>query len=84
MDTPGVDVSQKAAGFWSTQWDGESFMAIGMKDAMLGPNVMNHIRTFISGCPDPLKIPAGGHFVQEAAGSLIAQKALEHFGMAKG
>ncbi len=81
MDAPGVDTSQQAAGFWSTQWTGESFMAIGMKDKMLGPGVMNHIRTFIKGCPDPLEIAEGGHFVQEAAGPLIAQKALEHFGM---
>lgn len=84
MDAPGVDTSQKAAGFWSTQWEGESFMAIGMKDKMLGPNVMNHIRTVIKGCPDPLEVNEGGHFVQEAAGPLIARKALGHFGMAKG
>ncbi|MEM6889629.1 MAG: haloalkane dehalogenase [Pseudomonadota bacterium] len=84
MDTPGVDVSQKAAGFWSGQWTGESFMAIGMKDEMLGPNVMNHIRTFINGCPEPLEISGGGHFVQEAAGPLIAESALKHFGMIKG
>jgi len=84
MDAPGVNTSQLAARFWSTQWTGESFMAIGMQDKMLGPSVMNHIRTFIKGCPEPLKIPEGGHFVQEAAEPLIAQKALEHFGMAKG
>ena len=84
MDAPGVDTSQKAAGFWSYHWNGESFMAIGMKDKMLGPNVMNHIRTFIKGCPDPLEINEGGHFVQEAAGPLIAHRALEHFGMTKG
>jgi len=84
MDAPGVDTSQQAAGFWSTQWTGQSFMAIGMKDKMLGPGVMNHIRTVIKGCPEPLEIAEGGHFVQEAAGALIAQKALEHFGMLKG
>ncbi len=84
MDAPGIKTSQRAAGFWSNEWNGESFMAIGMKDQMLGPGVMNHIRTFIKGCPEPLEIAEGGHFVQEAAGPLIAQKALEHFGMAKG
>ena len=84
MDAPGVDTSQQAAGFWSTQWTGQSFMAIGMKDKMLGPGVMNHIRTFIKGCPEPLEIAEGGHFVQETAGPLIAQKALERFGLAKG
>ena len=83
MDAPGVDTSQKAAQFWSSEWDGESFMAIGMKDEMLGPYVMNHLRTFIKGCPDPLEIPEGGHFVQEAAGPLIAERALIHFGLIK-
>ncbi|WP_428526171.1 haloalkane dehalogenase [Roseibium sp.] len=83
MDAPGVDVSQRAAKFWSTEWTGESFMAIGMRDKMLGPDVMNVMRTVINGCPDPLEIPEGGHFVQESGGELIAQKALEHFGLAQ-
>lgn len=83
MDAPGVDTSQKAAHFWSNKWGGESFMAIGMKDPMLGPNVMNYLRTIIKGCPEPLEIVNGGHFVQEAAGPLIAQRALAHFGMTK-
>ncbi|MGS4884230.1 haloalkane dehalogenase [Roseibium sp. MB-4] len=83
IDAPGVDVSQRAAKFWSTEWTGESFMAIGMRDKMLGPDVMNVMRTVINGCPDPLEIPEGGHFVQESGGELIAQKALEHFGLAQ-
>lgn len=55
-----------------------------MTDKMLGPGVMHHLRTVIKGCPEPLEIAAGGHFVQETAGALIAQKALEQFGMTKG
>ena len=81
MESPGVDTSQRAAQFWSHDWRGESFMAIGMQDKMLGPNVMNHMRTIIKGCPEPLEIAQGGHFVQEAAGPLIAQRALAHFGL---
>lgn len=81
MDAPGVKTSQRAAQFWSNEWDGESFMAIGMQDKMLGPNVMNYLRTIIKGCPEPMEIAEGGHFVQEAAGPLIAKRALEHFGM---
>ena len=50
---------------------------------MLGPAVMNHLRTLIRGCPEPLEIAEGGHFVQEAAGPMIAEKALQHFGMIK-
>lgn len=83
MDAPGVDTTQRAAQFWSTGWDGDSFMAIGMRDKMLGPNVMNFLRTVIRGCPEPLEIPDGGHFVQEAAGALIADRALAHFGLPK-
>ncbi|MEM8554869.1 MAG: alpha/beta fold hydrolase, partial [Pseudomonadota bacterium] len=81
MDAPGVATSQRAARFWSEEWDGESFMAIGMTDKMLGPNVMNFMRTLIRGCPEPLEIPEGGHFVQESGGTLIAQRALTHFGL---
>lgn len=81
MDTPGVATSQRAAQFWSHDWRGDSFMAIGMKDEMLGPNVMNHLRTVIKGCPAPLEIAEGGHFVQEAAGPVIAERALRHFGL---
>lgn len=83
MDAPGVDVSRRAAQFWSTEWDGESFMAIGMRDKMLGPDVMRFMRTVIRGCPEPLEIPDGGHFVQESGGPLIAERALAHFGLLK-
>jgi len=54
-----------------------------MKDPMLGPEVMKHMRVLIKGCPEWLEIPNGGHFVQEAGGKLIAQKALEQFGLVK-
>lgn len=82
MDAPGVATSQAAAQFWSSAWQGESFMAIGMRDQMLGPAVMGQLRSLIKGCPAPLEIPEGGHFVQESGGPQIAQKALEHFGLA--
>jgi pimeloyl-ACP methyl ester carboxylesterase len=81
MDAPGVQTSQRAAHFWSNDWNGQSFMAIGMQDQMLGPNIMNYIRTLIKGCPEPLEIAEGGHFVQEAAGPMIAERALKHFGL---
>ncbi|MBY6144796.1 alpha/beta fold hydrolase [Mameliella alba] len=84
MDAPGVATSQRAARFWSEEWNGESFMAIGMKDKMLGPDVMNFMRTIIKGCPEPLEIAEGGHFVQESGGVQIAQQALAHFGLTKG
>jgi hypothetical protein len=55
-----------------------SFMAIGMQDPVLGPPVMRELRTHIRGCPEPLEIAEGGHFVQEH-GEVIAQRALESF-----
>lgn len=79
----GVTTSLKAAEFWNTKWKGESFMAVGMKDPMLGPEVMKHMQALIKGCPEWLEIPNGVHFVQEAGGKLIAQKAMEHFGLVK-
>ena len=83
MEAPGVATSQRAAKFWSEDWEGESFMGIGMTDKMLGPDVMNFMRTVIRGCPEPLEIADGGHFVQESGGPLIAERALAHFGMTK-
>ena len=75
-----IETSTEAASFWMNQWQGESFMAIGMKDKMLGPGVMNHMYHLIKGCPQPLEIPEAGHFVQEY-GELVADRALEAFGL---
>jgi pimeloyl-ACP methyl ester carboxylesterase len=75
----GVDVSRRAAAWWSQEWRGESFMAVGMKDPVLGPPVMAALRQTIRGCPAPLEIPDGGHFVQER-GEEIARAAVKAFG----
>jgi len=79
-DAPGVATSRQAAAFWSEHWEGESFMAIGMQDAMLGPAVMGFMRGLIKGCPEPMEIPNSGHFVQEH-GAAIAEQALRSFGI---
>ncbi len=77
-DQFGIEISRKAADFWSKQWNGDVFMAVGMKDEMLGPSVMAHMQKLINGCPEPLEIKEAGHFVQEH-GELVAKKALEAF-----
>jgi len=79
-DAEGIAVSKRAHEFWSEEWQGETFMAIGMKDEMLGPHVMGWMKTVIRNCPEPLEIPEGGHFVQEH-GELIAERALKAFGL---
>lgn len=75
-----IETSKAAAAFWQ-QWEGETFMAIGMKDEMLGAPVMYFMKDLIKGCPAPLEVPEAGHFVQEF-GKEVAEKALEHFGIA--
>ncbi len=79
----GVDVSKAAVGFWADQWTGDSFVAIGMADPVLGAPVMRKLAAKIKNAPEPLEIPDGGHFVQEWGGP-VAQAALRHFGLAKG
>ncbi len=76
----GVDESRRAAEFLRRDWSGQAFMAIGMKDPVLGPSVMHKLRQVIQGCSDPLEVPEGGHFLQED-GDLVARKALEYFGL---
>lgn len=75
-----IDISKSAAQFWREVWEGDTFMAIGMKDKMLGPPVMNFMKSIINGCPEPLEVPDAGHFVQEY-GDYVAKCALEQIGM---
>jgi haloalkane dehalogenase len=82
-DAPGAELSRRAARYWKEQWAGDSFMAIGMTDPVLGPAAMQSLRKLIRGCPEPLEVADGGHFVQER-GDLIAEAALRHFGLARG
>ncbi len=76
----GLETSLRARKFWSGDWQGESFMAIGMQDPVLGPPAMYFLKSFIRGCPDPLEIPEAGHFVQEWGGP-VAEAALKRFGI---
>jgi pimeloyl-ACP methyl ester carboxylesterase len=79
-DMEGVDLGKRARQFWSKDWNGATFMAIGMRDAVLGPPVMDELRSQIRGCPEPMRIEDAGHFVQEH-GEPVARRALEHFGL---
>ena len=79
-EAPGADISRQAARFWSERWQGDSFMAIGMQDPVLGPPAMQSLRKLIRGCPKPMEVADGGHFVQER-GAPVAEAALRHFGL---
>lgn len=75
----GVETSLAARNFWRN-FEGESFMAVGMKDPVLGPPAMAHLRAMIRGCPPPMEVAEAGHFVQEWGGP-IAEAALARFGL---
>ncbi|MEO1044366.1 MAG: haloalkane dehalogenase [Pseudomonadota bacterium] len=78
-DMEGVDVSKQAAAYWSEDFEGPSFMAIGAADPVLGTEAMLGLHKYIKGCAEPMIIEDGGHFVQEW-GEPIARAALKHFG----
>lgn len=77
-DAPGAATSREAREWLRTRWSGQSFMAIGMRDPVLGPPVMRALHGQIRGCPAPMEVPEAGHFVQEW-GESIATAALAHF-----
>ena len=78
-DAPGAAVSRAAMQWFGTQWHGVTFMAVGMKDPVMGIDAMLSLRKAIAGCPEPMRIDEGGHFVQEH-GERIARAALAHWG----
>ncbi len=76
----GVATSLQARKFWAADWRGDSFMAIGMQDPVLGPPVMQQMHAMIKGCPPPLEVADAGHFVQEW-GEPVARAAMKSFGL---
>jgi len=74
-DADGAALSRQARAFWTNRWTGKSLMAIGMKDPVLGPETMYALHRHIRGCPPPMKIAEGGHFLQEW-GAPIAEAAV--------
>jgi pimeloyl-ACP methyl ester carboxylesterase len=75
----GVETSRAARAWLAKDWAGDSFMAVGMQDPVLGPEVMEDLRATIRNCPPAMQIPEGGHFVQEH-GAQIARAALAAWG----
>ena len=82
-DMEGADLGRRALKFWQNDWQGDSFMAIGMQDPVLGPPAMQALHKNIRNCPAPMQIEEAGHFVQEW-GAPVARAALAHFGLAAG
>jgi tRNA(adenine34) deaminase len=77
-NSPGAEISRQALHFWRDQWQGQTMMAIGLQDPVLGEPVMRELQQNIKGCPEPILLPQAGHFVQEH-GQSIAESALKYF-----
>ena len=75
-DADGGALSRAARAWFRTQWQGRSFMAVGMQDPVLGPATMRYVRSQIRNCPPPFEVDEGGHFVQEW-GDEVARAALK-------
>ena len=74
----GAELSRAAREWWRNEWQGQTFMAVGMQDPVLGPPAMAYLRKQIRNCPDPFEVTEGGHFVQEY-GEQVARAALAAF-----
>jgi len=72
-DDPGAAISRKARDWLQHSWRGETFMAVGAKDPVLGVPVMQLLRTWIRGCPEPVVIQNGGHFLQEWGDEVMSE-----------
>jgi pimeloyl-ACP methyl ester carboxylesterase len=68
----GAALSRRARDWWQASWSGRTAMAIGMKDPVLGPPVMEALARTIRGCPEPVRIADGGHFLQEHGEEVLA------------
>ena len=77
----GAHISRAARDWWRDEWAGQSFMAVGAADPVIGVAAMEALRRNIRGCPEPLVIAEAGHFVQEW-GEQVAEAALRAFAQA--
>lgn len=74
----GAAISREALAFWRDRWEGQSMMAIGVRDPVLGEPVMRQLQGQIRGCHHVMVLPDAGHFVQEH-GAEVAAVACGHF-----
>jgi tRNA(adenine34) deaminase len=77
-DSDGALLSRQAREFLQHRWEGQTMMAVGEQDPVLGPPAMERLRSWIRGCPPPMLLPQAGHFVQEH-GEAIAIEAVRRF-----
>ncbi len=78
VDADGAATSRQARHFWQNDWAGQTLMAIGVQDPVLGVTGMRGLQAMIKNCPEPMLLQDAGHFVQEQ-GESIAQRAVQLF-----
>lgn len=77
-DDPGAALGRRARDWLSQSWAGQTFVAIGQKDPVLGGEVMNPLCRSIRNALSPMTVADAGHFVPEW-GARIAANALAAF-----
>ncbi|WP_309683794.1 tRNA adenosine(34) deaminase TadA [Polaromonas sp.] len=77
-DADGAAISRQAREFLRERWAGQTLMAVGAQDPVLGLPVMRALQADIRGCGEPMVLAQAGHFVQEH-GQAIAERALRFF-----
>jgi haloalkane dehalogenase len=77
-ESPGAGPSRRARAWLNSDWRGRTFMAVGMKDPVLGPVIMDDLRQTIRNCPPYHEVTEAGHFVPEW-GDEVARHALKAF-----
>ncbi len=76
LDSPGAEISRRARDWWQSEWSGQTLVACGVRDQILGVPIMEMMASVIKGAPPVLELPDAGHFVQEQ-GEIVAEKFLE-------
>jgi pimeloyl-ACP methyl ester carboxylesterase len=80
VHAPAAALGRQAQRFFREDWRGQSLAAIGLRDPVLGEDVMKDVVASIRGCPSPLRLEEAGHFVPEW-GEPIVQAALANFSL---
>ena len=78
LDGDAADVSRQTLDFWRERWTGQTLMAVGPQDPVLGPTGMPDVQAVIRGRGEPLVLNHAGQFVPDH-GESIARQALSFF-----
>ena len=70
-DAEGAERSRAAREWWRNEWNGKTFMAIGMRDPVIVPKAMYGMERIVRNCPKPLELADAGHFVPEWADTFV-------------